>query len=182
MTEKTLQQLQEEHSALCARAIDLKIKVPEDLTVDFDTVEGGNNVVNQLQKLIDNVLAKDSGSEHSAPVRKAKKATAKKASVKPAAGAAKQQEKTKMAKTVKKTTAKKAPAKKAAKKGAVKKARSGNTKVSKVIAGLKSKAGITRAQILKMTGWKAVSVQQLATAAGLKLKVSDERPFVYRAA
>jgi DNA-binding transcriptional regulator YhcF (GntR family) len=99
-----------------------------------------------------------------------------------------------MAKTAKKTAAKK-PAKKSVKKVAKKSAKAGakkapakkagaskprgDTKVSKVIAKMKN-GGITRAEVLKMTGWKAVSMQQLAESAGVNLKISAERPFTYK--
>jgi hypothetical protein len=37
--------------------------------------------------------------------------------------------------------------------------------------------------MLEATGWKAVSMQQQAAAAGIKLKIDDsERPYRYRAA
>jgi hypothetical protein len=42
--------------------------------------------------------------------------------------------------------------------------------------------GCTREQVLEATGWKAVSMQQQAAAAGFKLKVDEsKKPFVYRA-
>jgi hypothetical protein len=52
MTKKTLEQLQEEHSEMCATAADLGMKVPADLTIDFDTVEVGTTVVSNLDALI----------------------------------------------------------------------------------------------------------------------------------
>ena len=105
----------------------------------------------------------------------------------------------KMATTkTKKSTAKKpTKAKKAAKGKKVAKAakkangvkkrtpREGN-KTQDVLAKMRTAKGITRAEILDMTGWKAVSVQQLVTAQGLNpdkdLKISEERPFTYRLA
>ena len=58
----------------------------------------------------------------------------------------------------------------------------GDNKTQKVIAMLKRASGCTREQVLKATSWKAVSMQQMAAAGGLKLKTDkSERPFVYRA-
>lgn len=63
--------------------------------------------------------------------------------------------------------------------------REGN-KTQDVLAKMRTAKGITRAEILDMTGWKAVSVQQLVKAQGLNpdkdLKISEERPFSYRLA
>lgn len=94
-----------------------------------------------------------------------------------------------------KSPAKKVPAKKTAKKTAKKSAKKANgkaktarkpregNKTQDVLAKMRTKSGITRAQILEMTGWTAVSVQQLVRAQGLDpdkdLKVSEERPFTY---
>ena len=67
------------------------------------------------------------------------------------------------------TPAKKAPAKKV-------------NKSAKVVAMLKRPNGVTRDQVLKATGWKAISMQQVARNVDLKLKVDEsKRPFVYRA-
>jgi hypothetical protein len=52
MTKKTLEQLQEEHSEMCATAADLGMTVPKDLTTDFDSVEVGATVVANLDALI----------------------------------------------------------------------------------------------------------------------------------
>lgn len=63
--------------------------------------------------------------------------------------------------------------------------REGN-KTQDVLAKMRTAKGVTRAEILEMTGWKAVSVQQLVKAQGLNpdkdLKISEERPFSYRLA
>ncbi len=52
MTKKTLEKLQEDHSEMCATAADLGMKVPADLTVDFDSVEVGATVCDNLDALI----------------------------------------------------------------------------------------------------------------------------------
>ena len=58
------------------------------------------------------------------------------------------------------------------------------SKVAKIAALLKRPIGVTRGQVLKATGWKAVSMQQQARAAGLKLRVESPKgkPYIYRAA
>ena len=62
------------------------------------------------------------------------------------------------------------------------KANGSTGKSAKVIALMKRPNGVTRAEVLAVTGWKAVSMQQLATSAGVRLKVDDkERPYRYRA-
>jgi Protein of unknown function (DUF3489) len=74
--------------------------------------------------------------------------------------------------------------KKATKKTATTKKANGKkeTKAAKVVAMLKRASGCTREQVLEATGWKAVSMQQQATAAGLKLQIDDsEKPYRYRA-
>ena len=82
----------------------------------------------------------------------------------------------------KSTTAKKA-SKKATKKVVAK--TNGNKPKSKtaiVTALLLRKSGCTRKDVLKATGWKAVSMQQMAYAAGLKLKLekmTEQRGLVY---
>jgi len=80
-------------------------------------------------------------------------------------------------KTVKAKKKKAAPKKKASaapKKAMAKKAKAApESKTAAVVAKLASKGGITRAEILAMTGWKAVSVQQVAKVA--KLKLSTEK-------
>jgi hypothetical protein len=56
------------------------------------------------------------------------------------------------------------------------------SKTAKVIAMLRRAGGVTREQVLEVTGWKAVSLQSVATKVGLKLKVDEsKRPFTYRA-
>jgi len=56
-----------------------------------------------------------------------------------------------------------------------------SSKIAKVTALLRK--GCTREQVLKVTGWKAVSLQQMAAQAGVKLKIDKtERPFRYSAA
>ena len=55
--------------------------------------------------------------------------------------------------------------------------------LAKVAGMLRRPGGCTREQVLKATGWTAVSLQQQAKAAGVKLKIDkSERPFTYRAA
>jgi len=90
---------------------------------------------------------------------------------------------TKSKTTAKKTTVKKTNGKKTAtkKSAAPRAAKSG--KSSQVIALMRRASGVTREEVLALTKWKAVSMQQLATAAGVKLKVDEsKRPFTYRAA
>jgi hypothetical protein len=55
-------------------------------------------------------------------------------------------------------------------------------KLAKIVALLKRPGGCTRDDVLKATGWMAVSMQQQARAAGIKLKVDDSQlPYRYRA-
>lgn len=199
MTKKTLEQLREMHSELCARAHDKGVEVPADLTIDFDTALVGQAICTSLANLIGDVgVAEGANEAQDAPETPKSKKTARAAKAKktkPAESApqerdtAAQQQESKVAtakkatksKGVKKATKKKVVAKKgAAKKGAAKKTR-GDSKTAKVVAMLKN-GGCTREQVLKLTGWKAVSMQQLAKNAGVKLKVSEERPFTYKAA
>lgn len=204
---KTIEELQVEHSRLCALAADNGVALPEELTAEFEDVEAGGNAVAGIGKLlteagVDHALAKDSEVEQGAAAPKTKKAKAAKAEkkTKPAtdvaqAAEAAEKETETMAKTAKKTKAKKAPAKKSTKKTTAKKAVAGkkggvkgakkkstgpraDSMTSKIIAKMKN-GGITREQVLKMTGWKAVSMQQLAGNAGVTLKKSEERPFTY---
>jgi hypothetical protein len=61
--------------------------------------------------------------------------------------------------------------------------KSTNSKTQKVIALMKRAAGVTREEVLKLTGWKAVSMQALAKSAGVTLKIDNsEQPYRYRAA
>jgi hypothetical protein len=54
---------------------------------------------------------------------------------------------------------------------------------SKVAGMLQRPKGCTRKEVLAATGWKAVSMQQMAAQAGVKLKIDDsERPYRYRVA
>lgn len=200
MTSDSIARLNEKHSQLCARAHALNIDLPEELTAEFDSEETGRTVCSNIDALIraaqaKNGLAEDTGTVHKDPVkRKTPKATKPRAS-KPTdtndVGGATDEENTmrKTAKTAKKTVAKKAKKaskanarKPAGKKAATKpRAKSGDTLTAKV--GTLLKKGTTRAEILKATGWKAVSVQQMATSLGLKLKVDESvRPFKYKAA
>jgi hypothetical protein len=55
--------------------------------------------------------------------------------------------------------------------------------LAKVAGMLRRPKGVTRKEVLAATGWTAVSMQQQAKAAGMKLKINkSERPFTYRAA
>lgn len=202
---KTIEELQVEHSRLCALAADNGVALPEELTAEFEDVEAGGNAVAEIGKLlteagVDHALAKDSEVEQgaSAPKKKAKAKSPKKPKAEKAATTdadASQKETETMAKTAKKTKTKKAPAKKSTKKATAKKAVAGkkggvkgakkkstgpraDSMTSKIVAKMKN-GGITRAEVLKMTGWKAVSMQQIAGNAGVTLKVSEERPFTY---
>jgi hypothetical protein len=70
-----------------------------------------------------------------------------------------------------------------AKKKIVKRAVPNGGKSAKVIALLQRPQGVTRKQILQVTGWKAVSVQALAKSAGVKLKIDKKvkgQPLTYR--
>ena len=84
---------------------------------------------------------------------------------------------TKSKSKAKKTTAKKTTAAKANGKPR------SESKTAQVRAMLQRASGCTREQILELTGWKAVSVQQVAEKAGLKLKMEkvEGKPIVYRA-
>jgi hypothetical protein len=52
------------------------------------------------------------------------------------------------------------------------------------VAGMPQRPeGCTREDVLAATGWKAVSMQQMAAQAGLRLKIDHSaRPYRYRAA
>lgn len=185
-----LQELHERHSELCATAHQRGIAVPENLTKDFDTAEVGRAVCSGIEALLrENGIAEDAGSEHTdpAPSTKPKRAKSKKKAAAPAAAPQQEEEKTMTTKS-KKTKAKKASKKSAktnARKAVGKKAvtKRGDSKSAKVGALLKRAGGCTRGDILKATGWKAVSVQQIAKGLGVKLKVDESaRPFRYKAA
>ncbi len=198
MAKETVEELQVEHSRLCALASDNGVTLSDDLTAEFDTALVGRAINASIGKLLaeagitDAGVAKDSETVQDVPAPKKKKAKA--ATKKTQTDADASQENEPMATTPKKTKAKKATkkvAKKTAKKATAKKAVAGTKKgakkkggpradsmTSKIIAKMKN-GGITRAEVLKMTGWKAVSMQQLAGNAGVTLKVSDARPFTY---
>jgi hypothetical protein len=56
------------------------------------------------------------------------------------------------------------------------------SKSARIAAMLKRPSGCTREQVLALTGWKAVSMQQMAASAGIKLKIDTSKlPYVYRA-
>jgi hypothetical protein len=57
------------------------------------------------------------------------------------------------------------------------------SKTGKIVALLQRPGGVTREQVLKATGWKAISMQQIAKAGGVKLKMQkvEGKPIVYRA-
>jgi 3-methyladenine DNA glycosylase Mpg len=79
-----------------------------------------------------------------------------------------------------KAKAKKTTAKKTVKKTAKK--TNGSGKSEQVIALMRRANGVTRAEVLELTDWSAVSMQQLAKSAGVKLTVDkSERPYRYRA-
>lgn len=145
--------------------------------------------------------AKKAQDAQTTKTSRARKPKAKKAATaaKPADAKGAAQQEVKMTKTAKKTKAKgakkstakksspkKTGAKKASpKNGAARKSRApkGTGPVAEVIKMLKSAKGCTRAQVLAKTKWKAVSMQQIAEGAGLKLKVDEsKRPFNYKAA
>jgi hypothetical protein len=87
----------------------------------------------------------------------------------------------KSAKPATKKVAKKV-AKPATKKVAKKSNGNGSNKTQQVLALMRRAKGVTREEVLKLTGWKAVSMQQLAKSTGVTLKVDDsERPFHYMA-
>ena len=55
-------------------------------------------------------------------------------------------------------------------------------KSARIAAMLRRPSGCTRDDVLKATGWMAVSMQQQARAAGIKLKINKEqRPYRYAA-
>lgn len=193
MTE--LIKLHEKHSALCATAHKANVGVPEDLTRDFDDVEVGRTVCASLEALLrDRGVAEDANVGHNGPTsagagdrpKRAKKPK-KAAEGEPDAEEESNMRATKTTKkTAKKATAKKAKAnarKPVKGKTGAKKATRESGKTAKVVALLKRAGGCTREDILKVTGWKAVSVQQVAKGAGIKLKVDESaRPFKYKAA
>lgn len=56
-------------------------------------------------------------------------------------------------------------------------------KTAVIVALMKRKDGVTRDQVLEATGWKAISMQQVAAKAHVRLKVDRKAsPFVYRVA
>jgi hypothetical protein len=58
----------------------------------------------------------------------------------------------------------------------------GISKTSIVLSMLKRPQGCTREQVLTATKWSSISMQAVAKAAGVKLRVDEsKRPFVYRA-
>jgi hypothetical protein len=83
-----------------------------------------------------------------------------------------------MTKAAKKTTTKKPAKKTAAPKanGVAHRAMS-----EQIVALMRRPKGVTRAEVLELTKWPSVSMQQQAKAAGVKLKVDKSvRPFRYR--
>jgi len=65
--------------------------------------------------------------------------------------------------------------------GAAKRGPRAESKTAEVLKLMKRAKGVTRAEVLELTGWTAVSMQKLAQNMGVKLKVSEERPFHYMA-
>ena len=191
MTVETFQALQVEHSELCARAADLGLVVPADLTVDFDSEEAGRAIVSSLRKLVSGHLAGAAEPEHDSRETAKKPSRAKNTKKTVASAPVEQQQENEMSKTTKTKTTKTASKAKAkgTKKVAAKKvttkakrAPKGTGPVAK-IAKMLQNGGCTREQVLKATGWKAVSMQQIAKSLGIKLKVDEsKRPFRYSAA
>ena len=57
----------------------------------------------------------------------------------------------------------------------------GTVKNEQIIKLMRRTNGVTRAEVLELTGWAAVSMQQQAKAAGVRLKIDKSaRPFRYR--
>jgi hypothetical protein len=62
------------------------------------------------------------------------------------------------------------------------KTRNGANKTEMILALLRRPKGCTRQDVLNTTKWKAVSLQQVAAACGVRLRVEKkERPYRYRA-
>jgi hypothetical protein len=180
----TLEALQEAHSRLCAAAFDAGVKIPEHLTVDFDTADQGAEICTELDPLLGVASGHDTMVEDGTTVKPPKKPRAKTAptgeSTMTDTITITNVKKPKAKKTAKKVVKK---AKKVAKKtnGAKKAKATGENKTAKVIALMKRAKGVTRAEVLELTGWKAVSMQQLAENAGVKLVVDESaRPFHYK--
>jgi hypothetical protein len=78
-------------------------------------------------------------------------------------------------------TAKTKAKKTTAKKTATKKVNGGKSnKSAKVVAMMRKVGGTTREEILKVTGWKAVSPAAVAAGSGFKIKIdTSERPYRY---
>lgn len=56
-------------------------------------------------------------------------------------------------------------------------------KTERIVALMRRPSGVTRKEVLKATGWKAVSMQQIAEKAHVKLRVDKKvTPFKYRVA
>lgn len=190
-----MQKLHEKHTQLCARAHELGIELPEDLTAEFESEETGRAVCSNIEALIraapnNSGVAEGGEVVHNPDASKtprAKKPKANKPTVQSDGGATDEdstmRKSTKTKKTVAKKTAKKS-AKANARKPAGKKVAAkprGDSKTQKVGVLLKRAGGCTRADILKATGWPAVSVQQMAKTCGLKLRKEKEpgKPIVY---
>lgn len=189
----SLEALQEAHSRLCGEAHDRNAIVPEHLTVDFDTADAGAEICTELAAILG--LATEPETVLDAPVVKKPKAK------KGARGAPKAAEgestvsdttKTEGQKAVQRrqrsakggaAKAKKA-AKKTAKKGAAKKTATkrvtGEDKTGKVVALMQRAKGVTREEVLAATGWKAISMQQVAEGRGKLVIDKSERPFKYK--
>lgn len=172
MTEQTtVEELATTHSEMLAQAADLGVHVPDDLTLEFTTVETGRTVCDSLDKILSEARAKlqddkSSGSEEStaqaAPKKAAKPRKKKGQDTKPAETAAEGE--TEMAATAKKTTGKKTASKTSkktsskqatAKKAATAKARSGNVPRSK-------------------TGGTALSVASVTFTENSKVQIADK--------
>lgn len=139
MTEKSLQDLQVLQSEMLATAVDLGMKIPEDLELEFSTVEVGRTTCDSLDKLIrefragldqedtsaGDAVSQDTASSARVGGSKPRKRKTTKTTTTEAAPEA-QKEETTVKKPAKKSTAKKTkaskkaakPAKKTAKKAA----------------------------------------------------------------
>jgi hypothetical protein len=182
----SMAELQAEQARLYALAVENGVVVPEEATIDFETIEVGVDICTELANRV-NAVTDNQEAAHPAPSKKKPKAKAKAKKKAKATGetAVKTQKKTeeklpqdpwgrKSVKTKAGANARKAV------KGKTSARKNGDGKTATVIKMLRRAKGATRKEILKYLGWPSVSVQQLAKSAGVKLKVvKTERPFHY---